>query len=457
MRILVLTAFEAEARSFVASMEHTHEVTLGKRKCLQGRFGEHDIYVSFSGIGTTSAAATTTALCECLNPDCILLCGSAGGLTAGQKTGDLVIGESIVDIDLFTLPAALTGTPYEPCLTDPHLDRAIDLEFAAHPVFLEICSNTSLGSVSKGKIVTSNTFPAPPTAFEKILAMGCNAIEMESTGVFNAAKHYDVPVIVIRAISNSLDETGKDLGTPDTALATCADRIRDFLQELLSKIHALEPIVNAKKVLETEKAIAEIITTHSLDAHPEGGYYKRTYCSTTLIDGRPSATSILFLLTKGNFSAWHSIDADETWNFYEGAPLLLRIIEPTTNTLQTIQLGGAGGMLQYTVPQGHIFSSETMGDYSLTGCSVSPGFSFDGFYLTSRAEIEARLAGRPDASELARLTRDAPVASDSAAAAGFTLPQLVGGSTTFGDVMAATALGDGMLSHDLYGSPHSRG
>ncbi len=434
MKILILSAFHDEARSFIATLQDIREVTLGKRKCLQGRVGEHDVYVSFSGIGTTSAAATTTALCERLNPDCILLCGSAGGLTAGQKTGDLVIGESIVDIDLFTLPKALTGTPYEPCLTDPHLDKALDLEFAPHPLFLEVCAGTTLESVSKGKIVTSNTFPAPPDAFKTILSLGCNAIEMESTGVLNAAKHYDIPVMVIRAISNSLDDDGKDLGTPATALSTCADRIRDFLQDLFVRINALEPLVSQRKVAQT----SEMIAAHGLDRHPEGGFYKRTYCSTTLVAERPSATSILFLLTKGDFSAWHTVDADETWNFYEGDPLLLRVIDPATNSLQTIQIGGAGGLLQYTVPQGYIFSAETSGDYSFVGCSVSPGFRFEGFQLTPRSEIEARLAGYPDS--LTRLARDVPVASDMASAAGFVYPQVGSGTMTFSGVMAADVL-----------------
>ncbi|MDO8954155.1 MAG: 5'-methylthioadenosine/S-adenosylhomocysteine nucleosidase [Gammaproteobacteria bacterium] len=243
MRILIQCAFEAELKSFISTLPAIEENVHAKRKCLHTKINGHDVYVAFSGIGTTSAGNTTTALCETIHPDCILMCGSAGGLIPGQKTGDLIISNSVIDIDLFSLREFLTGTPYEPCLTDPHTNKPIEREFSPHPLFLEICAATSLPNVTKGIIATSNTFPAPKEAFEQIKRLGCAGIEMESSGVFNAANHYDIPVITIRAISNSLDIDGKDLGTPTDAIERCSERLSEFLLELLARIHDFEPIV----------------------------------------------------------------------------------------------------------------------------------------------------------------------------------------------------------------------
>lgn len=72
----------------------------------------------------------------------------------------------------------------------------------------------------------------------------------------------------------------------------------------------------------------------NLQPHPEGGYFKETYRSELLesfeeINGiRNVSTGIYFLLTKGNFSAFHRIKSDEMWHFYDGSPVSIHVIEP---------------------------------------------------------------------------------------------------------------------------------
>ena len=72
----------------------------------------------------------------------------------------------------------------------------------------------------------------------------------------------------------------------------------------------------------------ELISTLQLQAHPEGGYYRRLYESSAQLDGgRLCGTAIIFLLPAGAVSRWHRVDADELWHFYEGAPLELLIAD----------------------------------------------------------------------------------------------------------------------------------
>src|SRR5689334_22721202 len=124
MKILILSAFKEELASFIAAHPELQIVKLGKRECIHTRITdaagkEHDIYISYTGIGTTNSAARTAAFCERLSPDCIFMCGTAGGLLPGQKTGDIVVSNKVLDIDLHGLRKALTGGQFEPCLTDP--------------------------------------------------------------------------------------------------------------------------------------------------------------------------------------------------------------------------------------------------------------------------------------------------------------------------------------------------
>jgi uncharacterized protein len=135
-----------------------------------------------------------------------------------------------------------------------------------------------------------------------------------------------------------------------------------------------------------------------LTAHIEGGAYTRTYCSgltiaeTHLPPGfhgpRPASTAIYFLLKKDQFSAMHRIASDELWHFYYGDPLMVYEIDPTGNLTEHL-LGNNpenNGHFQCVVKAGSWFGSKTKdgGEYSLVGCTVSPGFDFADFELGKR-------------------------------------------------------------------------
>ncbi len=127
----------------------------------------------------------------------------------------------------------------------------------------------------------------------------------------------------------------------------------------------------------------EIIRTLDLRPHPEGGHYSQTWVAEA--DGdRPAGTCIYFLLKAGERSHWHRVDATEIWHFYAGAPLVLSMAESEAGPVRDHLLGpdlGAGQAPQAIVPA-HVWqAAATTGDWTLVGCTVSPGFRFEGFDL----------------------------------------------------------------------------
>ncbi len=62
----------------------------------------------------------------------------------------------------------------------------------------------------------------------------------------------------------------------------------------------------------------EVITHLGLERHPEGGWYRETFRDERGVDGRSHSTAILFLLTEGEVSHWHRVDAAVTWHWYRG-------------------------------------------------------------------------------------------------------------------------------------------
>jgi hypothetical protein len=129
---------------------------------------------------------------------------------------------------------------------------------------------------------------------------------------------------------------------------------------------------------------AEIIARLELKPHPEGGYYRETFREPrTEANGRALSTAIYFLLVRGEGSKWHRIDAVEIWHHYAGHALSLRIAHEG-GMQHAVRLGpdiAAGERPQAIVPAHAWQTAETTGDWTLVGCTVSPGFEFAKFEL----------------------------------------------------------------------------
>lgn len=144
-----------------------------------------------------------------------------------------------------------------------------------------------------------------------------------------------------------------------------------------------------------------LIKVLGLQPHPEGGYFKEIYRSSGEINSesldsryvgnRNYATSIYFLLTSDTFSAFHKINQDEIWHFYDGSPIKIHMISETGDYSNVIVGKNLkqGEKLQFVVPGGYWFAANVINnnDYSLVGCTVSPGFDFKDFQLAKRNDL----------------------------------------------------------------------
>lgn len=130
----------------------------------------------------------------------------------------------------------------------------------------------------------------------------------------------------------------------------------------------------------------EIINLLKLEPHPEGGHFRETFRDSAMIDGRSAGTAIHFLLQAGEVSHWHRVDATEIWHYYAGAPLRLQMSEAEDKPVSEIVLGPdieAGAQPQIVVPANWWQSARSSGEWTLVGCTVSPGFEFSGFELAA--------------------------------------------------------------------------
>ena len=134
-------------------------------------------------------------------------------------------------------------------------------------------------------------------------------------------------------------------------------------------------------------AAREIVDRFELEPHPEGGWYRQTFrdeSPESAADGVARSTAIYFLLAEGERSHWHRVlHAAEVWHHYDGDSIRLRLSADGV-TIEEHLLGtdlAAGERPQVVVPLGHWQSAESLGEWTLAGCTVAPGFDFERFEL----------------------------------------------------------------------------
>ncbi|MCR9222278.1 MAG: cupin domain-containing protein [Alphaproteobacteria bacterium] len=134
----------------------------------------------------------------------------------------------------------------------------------------------------------------------------------------------------------------------------------------------------------TDPDARRIVERLDLAPHPEGGWYRETYRHVPGDGSRGAMTAIYYLLEAGDLSAWHRVtDADEIWHWHAGGPLALTL-SPDGHDAQAHRLGPdltAGEAPQLLVPKGWWQTAESLGRWTLVGCTVAPAFDFAGFEM----------------------------------------------------------------------------
>jgi predicted cupin superfamily sugar epimerase len=137
---------------------------------------------------------------------------------------------------------------------------------------------------------------------------------------------------------------------------------------------------------------AQLIEELQLAPHPEGGFFKEVYRDAAQVlhpmkgVPRSALTHIFFLLEAGTFSAFHRVAQVELWTHVEGAPLELTVIDERGGLERRV----LGERQVSAVPARWWQAARPLGDFTLCGCTVAPGFDFDDFELPPRAQLLAQ-------------------------------------------------------------------
>ncbi|MGA2404955.1 MAG: cupin domain-containing protein [Syntrophobacteraceae bacterium] len=156
--------------------------------------------------------------------------------------------------------------------------------------------------------------------------------------------------------------------------------------------------------MQSERNAEYWIDKLNLAEHPEGGCFAPVFRASEQLskDGLPDrftgnraiVSCIYYLLKRGEFSAFHRLKSVEIWNFFEGDPLTIHVIDPLGGLTQK-RLGrnfDMGESFQVVIEPGSWFAAEQRGpgEFTLVGCTVAPGFEYEDMEIAGRDELKAR-------------------------------------------------------------------
>lgn len=172
---------QEEIHPFLRMMTPVHREFFGKQRIYRFPAGERLLCLVQSGVGPANAASATRLLIDRYRPELIINFGFAGSLSPEHCTGDIVVADRLLSLHklVFTERHGLSG----------ELSRAI-LPEAARTTFITTEKVTSKKELAAGL----------PQEITRAV------VEMETGAVAQIAHREKIPLVAVRAISDSYDD-----------------------------------------------------------------------------------------------------------------------------------------------------------------------------------------------------------------------------------------------------------
>lgn len=203
MKIAVIGAMEEEVELLRKEIENPETKTIANSEFTSGTYKNHEIVLLKSGIGKVNAAMTTSILLSEYKPDYVINTGSAGGYDPNLEVGAIVISHEVRyhDVDVTAFGYEIGQVPQLPASFKADEQLMKLAEDAVHEI--------GEHQAATGLIATGDIFMHDPAKVEQVRMHfpQMKACEMEAAAVAQVCHQFEVPFVVIRALS---DIAGKE-------------------------------------------------------------------------------------------------------------------------------------------------------------------------------------------------------------------------------------------------------
>lgn len=226
----IIAAMQEEMNEIKKIMNNVQEKNIYELKFYEGTINNKNIVLVESGVGKVNAARTTQVLIDNYKIDAVINVGSAGSANQELQIGDIVIGKTLVqhdfDITAFGHPKGYISNVGERIKSDENLIKSMEQT-------IENLQNKEF-KIKIGTIASGDIFCTEPKMKEKIRdKFNADAIEMEGAAIAQVCKLDNVPVLVIRSISDS--PNGNNNITFEQYLETASKRCAEILSQFFNE------------------------------------------------------------------------------------------------------------------------------------------------------------------------------------------------------------------------------
>jgi adenosylhomocysteine nucleosidase len=212
----IMGAMQQEVAGLFEAMGPGRASTVhGGRTYWRGELFGREVVVVFSRWGKVAAATTATHLLVAEGVDELIFTGVAGAVDPSLRPGDVVVATSLVQHDMNAAPLfprheiPLLGIGAFPTETRRRaLALAAAERFLADPPAAAATFGIDSPRARPGAIASGDRFFADAEALDELRRRlpGLACVEMEGAAVAQVCHEYEVPLTVIRTISDAADE-----------------------------------------------------------------------------------------------------------------------------------------------------------------------------------------------------------------------------------------------------------
>ena len=194
MKVGIMCATQKELDPLLARLENKREEQRLLRSFVTGEYAGLTVTAVIGGVCKVNGAITAQSLIQNFGVEKIIFTGLAGGLDETIQIGDVVIGAEILHHDLDMKVMENDQFPGMP--TD---------FFRGDPELLALCQGLG-DNLRFGRIVTGEAFITAKERDGIIQRFHPQCVDMESAAVAQVCWFFQVPLLVIRALSDNADE-----------------------------------------------------------------------------------------------------------------------------------------------------------------------------------------------------------------------------------------------------------
>lgn len=200
----IIGAMEQEVANIRDLMKEVSVETRAGMDFYKGSLNGKPVVVVRSGIGKVNAALCTQILADCYHVDGVINTGIAGSLKAEINIGDMVLSTDAVQHDV---DAACFGYPAGQI---PQMNRfSFPADEGLRKLAEECCKqvNPDIHTYS-GRVVSGDQFISDKAKKQWLIqTFDGSCTEMEGAAIAQAAWLNQIPVLIIRAISDKADDS----------------------------------------------------------------------------------------------------------------------------------------------------------------------------------------------------------------------------------------------------------